>query len=70
MVCIAEIKIKGEEKIIANDVILCGIHPDYPMECPVYFFRFSDGTQLEIPISSIAWMKFSKDRYEKAEGEE
>jgi len=57
-------KIKGESDIVEiNNTELCGIQPDY-LPAQVYFIRDSNGIQIEIPIDSISWLKFSKERYE------
>jgi len=50
-----------EVEVEVSDVCLCGLHPDYPI--PVYFIRHHDGEQTEIPVSSLLYIKFSKERF-------
>ena len=50
-----------EQEIEMKEVSLCGLHPDYSV--PVYFIRSQNGEQIEIPISSLLYIKFSKERF-------
>ena len=60
-------KIKDENEVIEiNNTLYCGLQSDYA-PTPVYFIRDVDGVQTEIPISSLAWLKFSKERFQSNE---
>lgn len=57
-------KIKGENEIIEiKNTDFCGLQPDFS-PTPVYFIRDTDGIQIEIPMTSLAWIKFSKERFQ------
>lgn len=60
-------KIKGEgEEIEVREVEWCGLHPDYITSMvPVYFLRTVYGEQTEIPVRSLAYIRFSKERYQQ-----
>ena len=57
-------KVNGDSEVEIIDAILCGLHPDYNV--PVYYIRDANGMQVEIPLTSLSYLKFSKERYNES----